>query len=137
LSLPDVTCTIGDTLELKGILTMATMHTEERIGEAWRLHRNGDNVSAEKIFREILDKAPKHLDALYGLGLARRAGGDASGAIEAFQSALQLAKDAFNAVDTTSVIDGNRGNNDLNTYEDDRFLMLQRMIQQRLDELNA
>jgi len=116
---------------------MATMHTEERIGEAWRMHRNGDNVNAEKIFREILDKSPKHLDALYGLGLVRRAGGDTSGALEAFQSALQLAKDAFNAVDTTSVIDGNRGGNDLNTYEDDRFLMLQRMIQQRIDELSV
>lgn len=115
---------------------MATMHSEERIGEAWRLHRNGDNVGAEKIFSEILNKAPKHLDALYGLGLARRAGGDLSGAAEAFQAALQLAKDAFEAVDTTSVVDGNNGNNDLRTYEDDRFLMLQRMIQQRLNEVS-
>lgn len=114
------------------------MHTEERIGEAWRLHRNGDNVNAEKIFREILEKTPKHLDALYGLGLVRRAGGDSGGALEAFQSALQLAKDAFEAVDTASVVDGNHhGTNDLNTYEDDRFLMLQRMIQQRIDELGA
>ncbi len=116
---------------------MATMHTEERIGEAWRLHRNGDNEGAERIFREILDKAPKHLDALYGLGLVRRANGNIAGAEEAFQSALQLAKDAYNAVDTASVVDGHRNGNDLNTYEDDRFLMLQRMIQQRIDELNA
>ncbi|MCA9915609.1 MAG: tetratricopeptide repeat protein, partial [Anaerolineae bacterium] len=105
---------------------MATMHSEERIGEAWRLHRKGDNAAAEKIFSEILDKAPKHLDALYGLGLARRANGNLSGAAEAFQAALQLAKDAYNAVDTASVIDGNKGTNDLGTYEDDRFLMLQR-----------
>ncbi len=115
---------------------MATMHTEERIGEAWRLHRNGDNAGAEKIFREILDKAPKHLDALYGLGLARRANGNPSGAAEAFQAALQLAKDAYNAVDTQSVIDGVNGGNDLGTYEDDRYLMLQRMIQQRITEVS-
>jgi len=58
-----------------------------------------------------------------------------AGSLEAFQHALDLAQAALDAVDTSSVVDGHRTGNDLDTYEDDRFLMLQRMIQQRLAEL--
>ena len=116
---------------------MSTMHSEERIGEAWRLHRSGNNSAAIDMFEDILARTPKNLDALYGLGLARRADGDTDGAIEAFRSARSLAKEALTAVDTASVVDGHHGSNDLDTYEDDRFLMLQRMINQRLDELDA
>lgn len=116
---------------------MSTAHTEERLGEAWAKHRSGDNTGAIAIFQDILSKRPKHLDALYGLGLAQRANGDTASAIEAFQSALALAKDALSAVDTTSVVDGYSGGNDLDTYEDDRFVMLQVMIKQRLAELDA
>lgn len=116
---------------------MSTMHTEERVGEAWKQHRMGNNENAIDIFRDILNKRPGHLDALYGLGLAQRANGDADGAVESFNKALQLAKEALTAIDKTSVIDGHSGSNDLDTYEDDRFLMLQKMISQRLEELNV
>jgi tetratricopeptide (TPR) repeat protein len=117
---------------------MATMHTEERVGEAWKQHRMGNNDSALDIFRDILSKRPGHLDALYGLGLAQRAKGDVDGAAESFNKALNLANEALNAVDKTSIVDGmTSGANDLNTYEDDRFLMLQRMISQRLEELEV
>ena len=116
---------------------MSTMHTEERIGEAWRLHRSGNNRAAIDIFQDILAKTPQNLDATYGLGLARRADGDKAGAIEAFKSASKLAEEALNAVDVTSGVDGHHGGNDLDTDDDDRFLMLQRMIQQRLAELGA
>lgn len=114
---------------------MAHMHTEERIGEAWKQHRMGDNDSAMEIFKDILSKRPGHLDALYGLGLAQRASGNADGAVESFNKAMQLADEALSAVDKTSIVDGHSGTNDLETYEDDRFLMLQRMISQRLEEL--
>jgi NAD(P)H-hydrate repair Nnr-like enzyme with NAD(P)H-hydrate epimerase domain len=113
------------------------MHTEERIGEAWRLHRSGNNNASIKIFEEILDKTPNNIDALYGLGLARRAEGNNSGAIEAFKAAQTRAKEALDAIDVTSGVDGHHGANDLDTYEDDRFLMLQRMIAQRLEELES
>jgi tetratricopeptide (TPR) repeat protein len=116
---------------------MATMHTEERIGEAWRLHRSGNNTGAISLFQEILDKTPKHLDALYGLGLARRADGDSSGARKAFQTALQIAQDALDAEDEISAVDGLHGANNLDNYDDDRFMMLQRMIMQRLAELDS
>ena len=116
---------------------MSTMHTEERIGEAWRLHRSGNNPAAIELFEEILAKTPKHLDALYGLGLARRANDDATGAREAFQMALELAQEALKAEDEIYAVDGHHGANNLDTYEDDRFLMLQRMVKQRLAELDS
>ena len=116
---------------------MSTMHTEERIGEAWRLHRSGNNPAAIELFEEILAKTPKHLDALYGLGLARRANNNASGAREAFQMALQLTMEALKAEDEIYAVDGHHGSNNLDTYDDDRFMMLQRMIKQRLAELDS
>lgn len=115
---------------------MANMHTEERIGEAWRLHRSGDNRAAIKIFDEILGKTPRDIDALYGLGLARRAEGDQDGARDAFSKALDIAENTLRAVDDTSAAEGHHGANNLETSADDRYLMLNRMIQQRLDELS-
>lgn len=116
---------------------MATMHTEERIGEAWRLHRTGNNSASITLFREIIAKTPKNIDALYGLGLALRADGHIDEAIKTFKEAASLASQGLNAVDTTSQVEGHHGSNDLNTYEDDRFLMLSKMIQQRLAELGV
>jgi len=116
---------------------MATMHTEERIGEAWRQHRMGNNDAAIDTFREVLTKHPGHLDALYGIGLALRANGKDDDARESFNKALELAKEALSAVNKTSAIEGHSGNNDLDTYEDDRYLMLQFMISQRLEELDT
>lgn len=116
---------------------MNTMHTEARIGEAWSLHRAGKNVEAIRIYDEILRKAPKNIDALYGMGLAKRAESDLDGAVNAFQQALDLAKSGLDATDTTATIDGHLGANNLDSYEDDRFLMLRRMIQQRLEEIES
>lgn len=113
------------------------MHTEERVGEAWRLHRVGDNVAAIDIFKDILAKAPKLVDAHYGLGLALRAEGKTDEATSAFQEALTLTKDALKAIDTASEADGHHGANDLASYEDDRYLMLVRMTSQRLEELGV
>lgn len=116
---------------------MSTMHTEERIGEAWRLHRVGDNPAAIDIFKDILSKAPKLVDAHYGLGLALRADGKNDEAVKSFQEALTLAQGTLNAVDTAAESEGHRGTNNLDSYEDDRYLMLVRMIEQRLSELGA
>lgn len=116
---------------------MGTMHSEERIGEAWRKHRANDHESAIQIFEDILSRTPDNLDAHYGLGLALRSVGKKEDAVDAFQKALQLAKDALKAIETTSSVDGHRGSNDLDTYEDDRFLMLNRMLRQRLNELGV
>lgn len=115
---------------------MGTVRTEERIGEAWGLHREGRNDEAITLFKDILYKTPDQIDALYGLGLALTSAGDAEGARESFQKALDLAKDALAAIGTQSTVQGLRHDaNDLNTYGDDRYMMLIRMLQQRLDGL--
>lgn len=116
---------------------MVSMQTEERIGEAWRQHRMGNNPEAITIFREILSKRPDHLDAIYGLGLAQRTSGDVAGARESFNRALELTEEALMAKDRTSIIEGLASPQDLDSYQDDRFMMLQRMIGQRLEELDA
>ncbi|QPC80719.1 tetratricopeptide repeat protein [Phototrophicus methaneseepsis] len=116
---------------------MSTMPTEERIGQAWALHRQKDYKAALDIYEEILRKTPNNIDALYGKGLSLVSTGDKPGAAEAFTKALDLAKASLQAVDVTSVVDGHHGSNDLDTYEDDRYLMLVRMINQRLDEVKA
>ena len=46
---------------------MSTLHSSERIGEAWRMHRDGNNDQAIKIFKEIIQTAPESVDAYYGL----------------------------------------------------------------------
>lgn len=100
--------------------------SEQRIGDAWQQHRMGNNDSAIQSFRDILSSSPGDIDALYGLGLAQRANGDADGAVETFNKALTVAQEG---------LDLNSKSNDLNTMSDDRFLMLHQMISQRLEEL--
>jgi len=113
------------------------MENQERIGEAWKQHRMGNNESAIDIFRDILSKHPGELDALYGLGLAQRAKGDVDGAVESFNKAMQLTKEGLNKMDSAAGFGSEGASNDLNSDEDDRYLMLQRMISQRLEELEV
>jgi len=116
---------------------MSTLHSSERIGEAWRMHRDGNNDQAIKIFKEIIQKSPDSVDAHYGLGLSYKAMGDNASAADSFQKALDLAQNAFNAVQTTSSAEGHHGTNDLDTSEDDRFMMLTRMLKQRLEDVGV
>lgn len=114
-----------------------TMHTEERIAEAWKQHRTGNHAQAITLLKDIVAKNPDHVDAQYGLGLALRASGDKSAAIAAFQHTLKLARKALDAVKFESQVEGHHGANNLGTYEDDRYMMLSRMINQRLQEMGA
>ena len=116
---------------------MATLHSSERIGEAWRSHREGNNDQAITIFKEILQKTPENVDAHYGLGLAHKASNDMASAADSFQKALDLAENAVNAVKTTSGAEGHHGANDLDTSEDDRFMMLSNMLKQRLADVGV
>lgn len=116
---------------------MSTLHSSERIGEAWRLHRDGNNDQAITIFKEIIQNAPESVDAHYGLGLAYKATNDMASAADAFQKALDLAQSAYTAIQTASQADGHHGTNDLDTSEDDRFMMLSRMLKQRLHDVGV
>lgn len=92
-----------------------------QIGQAWRSHRDGNNEGAIDQFGRILRGSPDSIDANYGLGLANRAVGNQHAAGEAFQRALDLAE----KIEATS------------QEERDRYLMLTRMIKQRVEEVKA
>ena len=65
-----------------------TMVTEERIAEAWKMHRRGEHQAAINLFREILEKSPELIDAFYGMGLAQKASNDKNGATKSFHGLL-------------------------------------------------
>ena len=116
---------------------MSTLHSTERIGEAWRNHRDGNNDKAITIFKEIIQKTPENVDAHYGLGLAYKATNDNASAADAFQKALGFAQNALSAVKTAAGAEGYHGSNDLDTSEDDRFMMLSNMLKQRLADVGV
>ncbi|RMG89508.1 MAG: tetratricopeptide repeat protein [Chloroflexi bacterium] len=113
---------------------MAEKTIEGRIGEAWHLHRQGKNQEALKAFEDVLGMAPTHVDAHYGIGLVYRSLGENNKAIEAFKKALTLAEEAYKASRRVSEAEGVY-TNDLRTNEDDRYMILTRMIKQRLESL--
>jgi hypothetical protein len=98
---------------------MANEGTSAQIGQAWRSHREGSSDIAIEQFGRILRGTPDSIDANYGLGLANKAAGNKTAAVEAFQRALDLA----DKVEPTS------------QEERDRYMMLSRMISQRLEEI--
>jgi Tfp pilus assembly protein PilF len=100
---------------------MANESTSAQIGQAWRSHREGNNNAAIDQFGRILRSTPDSIDANYGLGLANKAAGNNSAAVEAFQRALDLTGKA----EPTS------------QEERDRYMMLSRMINQRLEEVQG
>jgi tetratricopeptide (TPR) repeat protein len=100
---------------------MANDSVATQIGQAWRSHREGDNDAAIEHFARILRSAPDNIDANYGLGLANRAAGKYAAAVEAFRRALDTADKAET----------------ISQDERDRYMMLSRMIKQRLEEIKA
>jgi len=111
-----------------------------QIGRAWRYQREGNADTAIKEFERILRQEPDNIDANYGMGLAQRAAGHQQAAIEHFQHAL----DIVDKNDTAGRNAREAAANDFqterikpNTAEDDRYMMLTRMLKQRLAETNA
>lgn len=116
---------------------MSTLPTTEKIGRAWRAHRDGNNPEAINLFEEVIGANPENVDAHYGLGLAHKADGDNSASLAAFQTALNFSQQALEAVRTASHIEGHQGDNDLDSNDDDRFMMLTRMLTQRIADLGG
>lgn len=112
---------------------MAEERNKERIGEAWAMHRQGNHAGAIEIFEDIVRNYPEEIDALYGLGLARRSDGNAQASTEAFNKALTITKERLRALDGGTEVTTNM----LDSHDDDRLLMLRRMISQRIEELEA
>jgi tetratricopeptide (TPR) repeat protein len=130
----------------------------ERVGEAWRLHRYGDNQAALDIFEDLSFDAPadieenflddleknqrdaiiaewvNYIDALYGFGLATRTEGNEEKAVKIFRRALSYTDKVLAALGVRDIA---TGSNELDSFADDRFIMLRRMITQRMEELGA
>lgn len=111
-------------------------NADPKIGEAWAIHRRGDHPGAIKKFEEAIKVVPHSADAHYGLALALRADGQNEKAIDAFRQSLEIAENKLSAVRNLDDVDDQVRNN-LDTIEDDRYLMLSRMIKQRLHELGV
>jgi tetratricopeptide (TPR) repeat protein len=109
-----------------------------QIGHAWRHQRNGEADKAIQEFERILQQNPDNIDALYGMGLAQRTAGHSEQAAKCFQQALEL----IEAGDLTGRKLREDTANDVNdrikpnSPEEDRYMMLSRMLKQRLTELN-
>ena len=90
----------------------------EQLGRAWTLHRQGQNEAAIREFDSLLQLSANNTDALYGLALAQRSSGQLEEAQASFEKCLtQLA-------------------GLVKEYpREDRYQMLQKMANQRLDEL--
>jgi tetratricopeptide (TPR) repeat protein len=117
---------------------MSQQNTSNQIGQAWGLSRQGKHREAVTEFERIASTAPDSVDAHYGLGLAQRGLGNKTAAIEAFREAQRLAQNELARLrggGTVNPEDAQAPSNDLNSTEDDRYLMLVRMIAQRLAEL--
>ncbi len=102
-----------------------------QIGQAWRYQREGKMDAAIAEFERILRMNPDNVDANYGIGLAQRALGQYEAAIKHFEHARKLveADAAARRPNSGELLVAN-------TPEDDRNMMLTRMINQRLVEIN-
>ena len=92
----------------------------QQLGSAWALHRKGQNDDAIREFNSLLQLSANNMDALYGLALAQRSSGKIEAAQDSFAKCV-AAVDAALAEHPT----------------EDRYQMLQRMANQRLDEVKA
>lgn len=108
---------------------MSQIANHAQIGDAWSLHRAGNNSEAIRAFQDALKMAADDVDIYYGLGLAQRANKQYDQALESFQTALNLAKQKLDQLRAES-----HQENQLSTTNDDRYMMLTRMIGQRIEE---
>ncbi|HVU14058.1 MAG TPA: tetratricopeptide repeat protein [Phototrophicaceae bacterium] len=90
----------------------------EQLGKAWALHRQGQNADAITEFNNLLKLSANNIDALYGLGLAQRSNHQ----LEAAQASFERCLEQIGAAAAEHP-------------REDRYLMLQRITRQRLDEL--
>ena len=115
--------------------------TRQDISNAWRLHREGDSDAAINGFQAILAGDSQNIDALFGIGLAYRASGQNDRAVESFhaaQSALEAwEKDRVDASKSGESEDGPLVLTDPIAGEGDYYIILSRMIRQRLAELGV
>ncbi len=104
-----------------------------QVGTAWGHQRDGDPTTAIQEFEKILKQDSNNIDALYGLGLAQRAAGQKDAAIQSFQRSLDLVLE-YTTKREEEDAKSTSARRTPNTSEDDRYMMLRRMLLQRIDE---
>lgn len=117
---------------------MSSENLETRIGHAWGHQRDGEYETAIKEFEQILRQDPNNIDANYGIGLAHRLAGHLQEATQYFQRALDVVteRDSAGLAAREAAANENLGQRiKPNTLEDDRYMMLTRMLKQRLAEI--
>ncbi len=101
-----------------------------QISEGWAAHRSGNNEEALRRFEASLAVDNENIDAYYGIGLARRDLRQHNEAIAAFEQALQLTR-AKIEMSTPSGSDAGE------LPDIDRYMMLLRMLDQRIAEVRS
>jgi cytochrome c-type biogenesis protein CcmH/NrfG len=98
---------------------MSERDLDERIGEAWKAHYDGNQQAAIEQFKAIVSEAPENIDANWGLALSYRNAGDRAQAVEVFKKVRDL---------LTVKLDAKPDD-----YE--RFFMLRRMVTQQIEQM--
>ena len=106
----------------------------EQVSQAWQQLRAGKPDAAVTEFEKLVQQNPRDIDSHYGLGLSQKAAGQAEASRKTFKTALELIDESKKTYDATR--DPQQDNENVRTPEDDRFLMLSRMVSQRLAELS-
>ncbi|MBZ0299807.1 MAG: tetratricopeptide repeat protein [Anaerolineae bacterium] len=113
---------------------MATQSpVSDLLSRAWNYQRDGRSDAAITEFQKIIQQYPKDIDANYGLALAQKAVGQKEAAVATFRVALDLIDQSKQAYEASRERTADTDN--IKTPEDDRFQMLDRMVKQRLAEL--
>ena len=110
-------------------MAMTQEDLSKMIGDGWESLRKGNPKGAQDVFRKVLNDDNENIDAHYGLGLAFRAAGDKASAKTSFETSLRICERELAAIRK-----GDRAN-DLTTTRDDRYMMLIRMLGQRIAEV--
>ncbi|MBK8025621.1 MAG: hypothetical protein IPK19_30575 [Chloroflexi bacterium] len=99
---------------------MDKSNVAEQIGQAWITFRKGQLDAAASAFQDLANRNNDNIDAHYGLGLVQRSQGNREAASRSFQKAGSLIEAALQ-----------------NDPSSDRLEILQRMVQQRLNEVTG
>jgi tetratricopeptide (TPR) repeat protein len=101
------------------------------ISAGWTAHRSGQHDEALTQFESALSLDNENIDAYYGIGLAERARGRLAEAAAAFEKSLQLTRDKL------AMAQPETGLSAVDVPDVDRYMMLIRMIGQRIEEVKA